>query len=287
VYTTRSLDLLDATLDQWRDAASSAGTSGIDSARLAYTTSSRIRNVITNPGSASLNYAFQSGAPDAAAAFEVLPAFADTMRWSRTGAVLQAYVYGDGSGNEFRFTADDSVEAFPDGPAEHREASRWIPVTWAGWRLVTWDCERDTAGSWTGNGVLEGSIRFRGIQLRKGTGSGVLKGSVLVDLIQLAQRVPVAVEEPGGIPEVFALHQNYPNPFNPATRIRFDLPHGGHVRLAVFDLLGREVAVLADGAREAGSHAVEFNARSLASGAYLCRLTGPGGVIVRKMLLAR
>jgi hypothetical protein len=253
-----------------------------------YTTSSRIRNLLSNPGSVQLRYAFTPGAPEALAAFEVLPAFADTMRWNRTGSVLQAYLFGDGSGNEFRFTVDDSVETFPAGPAEHREASRWIPVTWVGWRLVGWDCERDTAGVWSGNGVLEGSIRLRGFQIRRGNGSSVQNGSILIDLLQLAQRVPVGVsDEPAGIPAVFALYQNYPNPFNPSTRIRFDLPHGGEVRVEVFDVLGRRVALLVDGRLEAGSHSVDLHADGLASGMYLYRLTGPGGMAVRKMLLAR
>jgi hypothetical protein len=287
-YTLRSLDLLDAELTQWVPSAGSAGTTGIDSARLVYTTTSRIRYLLSNPGSAQVLYAFTPGAPEAIAAFEVLPAFADTMCWNRAGSVLQAYVFGDGSGNEFRFTVDDSVETFPDGPTGHREASRWIPVTWVGWRLVSWDCERDTAGSWSGNGVLEGSIRLRGFQLRRGAGSSVQNGSILIDLLQLAQRVPVGVaEEALGIPGVFALHQNYPNPFNPSTRIRFDLPQGGEARVEVFDLLGRRVALLVDGHLEAGSHSVDLHADGLASGMYLCRLTGPGGVAVRKMLLAR
>ena len=289
LYETRSIDLLDSNLVQWRDAASSAGTTGIDSARLAYTSVSRIRNVLTNPGSARLTYAFSPGSPDGVAAFEVVPAFADTMRWTKTGTVLRAYVFGDGSGNEFRFTLDDSVEAFPDGPAEHREASRWIPVSWVGWRLVTWDCERDTAGLWTGNGVLEGSLRFRGIQVRRSAGSSILAGALMVDLLELATRTGV-VSVPGGgesLPLRLALEQNYPNPFNPSTTIRFTVPQTGRVRIAVYDILGREVALLLDEVREAGSHLVRFDARQLASGMYVYRLAVPSGSLTRKMLLAK
>ena len=289
LYATRSLDLLDSSLVQWRDAASSAGTTGIDSARLAYTSVSRIRNVLTNPGSARLTYAFSPGSPDGVAAFEVVPAFADTMRWMKAGTVLRAYVFGDGSGNEFRFTLDDSVEAFPDGPAEHREASRWIPVNWVGWRLVTWDCERDTAGLWTGNGVLEGSLRLRGIQVRRSAGSSILAGTLMVDLIDLATRTGV-VGVPGGaesLPLRLALEQNYPNPFNPSTTIRFTVPQTERVRIAVYDILGREVALLLDEVREAGSHLVRFDARQLASGMYVCRLAASSGSLTRKMLLAK
>jgi N-acetylmuramoyl-L-alanine amidase len=289
IYEIRSLDLLDSVLVQWRDALASAGTIGIDSARLAYTTSSRIRNVLTNPGSVRLSYAFTAGSPDGVAAFEVVPAFADTMCWTRTGHVLQVYLYGDGSGNEFRFTLDDSVEAFPDGPPEHREASRWVPVTWVGWRLVTWDCERDTAGNWTGNGILEGELRFRGIQIRRAAGSGILSGSLLVDLLQLATRTGVVGVplEPGEHPLRYALEQNFPNPFNPKTVISYQLPAVSDVRLVVYDLLGREVAVLVNDRRGPGRYEAAFDGTNLSSGVYLVRMTAGKYVQTRKILLMK
>lgn len=289
IYETRILDPLDSTLVQWRDAASSAGTIGIDSARLSYTTASRIRNVLTNPGSVRLSYAFTAGNPDAVAAFEVVPEFADSMRWQKAGEVLQLYLYGDGSGNEFRFTVDDSVEAFPDGPALHREASRWIPVTWVGWRLVTWDCERDTAGTWTGNGVLEGWLRFRGIQVRRGAASTILAGSLMVDLLQRATRTGVVgvPASNGGLPLTYVLDQNFPNPFNPTTMIRFQLPVRSDVTLVVYDLLGRQVAVLAGGTRDAGRYEVKFDGTNLSSGVYIYRMTAGTFVESRKLVLTK
>jgi hypothetical protein len=75
-----------------------------------------------------------------------------------------------------------------------------------------------------------------------------------------------------GIPSAFALHTNYPNPFNPTTVLRFDLPEEGYVRLEVFDILGKSVAVLADGLRPAGYYSVVWDAGSYASGIYVARL---------------
>lgn len=89
------------------------------------------------------------------------------------------------------------------------------------------------------------------------------------------------------VPEKFELHQNYPNPFNPTTKIRFDLPHRGVVKLEVYDILGRRVATLIDGVLEAGRQAVEFDAHSLPSGVYLYRIVAAGFAETRRMVLIR
>jgi hypothetical protein len=97
------------------------------------------------------------------------------------------------------------------------------------------------------------------------------------------------------IPATCALEQNYPNPFNPATTIRFTI--GGvaalsgsegpatKVRLAVYDLLGREVAVLVDEVRNPGAYTAVWNAAGMASGVYFYRLRTGDFVQVRKLLL--
>lgn len=66
--------------------------------------------------------------------------------------------------------------------------------------------------------------------------------------------------------------QNYPNPFNPATIISYQLSGNSKVSLKVYDVLGREIANLADGQQKAGYHQVTFDARQLASGMYVYQL---------------
>ncbi len=83
------------------------------------------------------------------------------------------------------------------------------------------------------------------------------------------------------------LNQNYPNPFNPKTFISYELPVGGHVRLDVYDTLGRLVATLVDGRVPAGDHAVTFNAAGFVSGLYLYRLSFEDYSISRQMLLIK
>jgi len=89
------------------------------------------------------------------------------------------------------------------------------------------------------------------------------------------------------IPAGFGLDQNYPNPFNPETLIHFTLQSRGKVRLTVYDLVGREVAVLVDGVQSVGSHQVTFNASRFSSGVYFYKLQSPDGTITRKMVLIK
>lgn len=91
----------------------------------------------------------------------------------------------------------------------------------------------------------------------------------------------------GAPPREVALRPAYPNPFNPTTRIRFDLPVASHVRLEIRDMLGRRVATLHDDTLPAGRHSAEWNAASLASGVYFCRLTVPGHTFTRTLTLIR
>ncbi|MGE5401108.1 MAG: T9SS type A sorting domain-containing protein [Ignavibacteriales bacterium] len=84
--------------------------------------------------------------------------------------------------------------------------------------------------------------------------------------------------------------QNYPNPFNPGTVISYQLPVFSHVRLAVYDVLGREIAVLFEGDRAAGIYSYHLNANehSLTSGVYFYRLSADGQVMeTRKMVLLK
>jgi len=100
--------------------------------------------------------------------------------------------------------------------------------------------------------------------------------------------VAVDVSEPSPtVPSKLELAQNYPNPFNPSTVIRYSLPERAHATLKVYTTLGEEVATLVDEVQEAGTRAVQFNARGLASGVYLYRLSVDGAIETRSMLLIK
>ncbi len=87
-----------------------------------------------------------------------------------------------------------------------------------------------------------------------------------------------------GTPEAVALHAAYPNPFTSATTLGFEVPAAGTVQLAVYDVLGREVAVLVNGEVEAGRHTATWDATDLPSGLYLVRLTTDSGAVETQRL---
>lgn len=89
------------------------------------------------------------------------------------------------------------------------------------------------------------------------------------------------------IPFVYSLDQNYPNPFNPTTQINFSIAHPGNVSLKVFDVLGRQVAELFNGHKEAGNYKINFNGSNLASGIYFYRIDSGSFVSVKKMMLVK
>ncbi|MBI3189737.1 MAG: T9SS type A sorting domain-containing protein [Ignavibacteriales bacterium] len=96
-----------------------------------------------------------------------------------------------------------------------------------------------------------------------------------------------AVKELPGIPTVYALEQNYPNPFNPSTNFKFQIPEAGFVSLKVFDIEGREVAVLVSEQLSAGIYQTTWNAHDVAGGIYFVTLRTNNFVETKKITLLR
>jgi len=96
-----------------------------------------------------------------------------------------------------------------------------------------------------------------------------------------------AVDEKAPIAKTFGLSHNYPNPFNPTTTIPYNLKNSGKVRLSVYDMMGKEVAVLVDGIMTAGSYSAEFSGSNLSSGIYFCKLQTADNVMTTKMTLVK
>lgn len=116
-------------------------------------------------------------------------------------------------------------------------------------------------------------------------GEAILEGKVVPIRAQFI--VPTAGEDPAELPSALTLEQNFPNPFNPTTSILFNLPRPAHVRLAVYDAIGRQVAVLVDGSRPAGAHSAQVDATGWSSGVYFYRLETDGASTTRQMILLK
>ncbi|MEZ4702605.1 MAG: T9SS type A sorting domain-containing protein [Rhodothermales bacterium] len=105
--------------------------------------------------------------------------------------------------------------------------------------------------------------------------------------VELRTGVSTAVAALLPVPTEVFLDQNFPNPFAQTTQVTFGVPAATSVSLVVYDMLGRKVAVLIEGAMSAGVHSVEVPARTLPSGVYVYRLSTPAGERSRRFTVVR
>lgn len=126
-----------------------------------------------------------------------------------------------------------------------------------------------------------------------------INNTIATELILYSRPIIVTIDSTSGvqsplagIPQEFVLEQNYPNPFNSSTNIRYLLPKSCHVFIVVYDVLGRDVAVLVDSKQEAGIHEITWDGKDmdgleLASGVYIFQLNTGSQIVSRKMLLSK
>jgi len=198
--------------------------------------------------------------------------------------ILQVYVFGDGSGNKFRFAVDKN---YPSTAASDHEVSPWYEITWYGWRLVSWDMTSYGCGTWLGNGQLTGTLRFDSFQLTYKPGAPIT-GAFYFDDLRLVKKVALGVTPPQPtLADQPSLFPNFPNPFNPRTTIPFYLPTRPLVQLDVYDLLGNHVTNLCRDYLESGYHQFDFEAGKFASGIYFYTLKTGSTTLTRKMQLMK
>lgn len=132
-----------------------------------------------------------------------------------------------------------------------------------------------------------------GITIGGLTGGSNMNFDGMIDEVRISNSIrdfTVGIEDENRdrtIPKDYTLMQNYPNPFNPSTKIRFSLPQSSFTRLAVYDILGKELVTLVNGELSAGQHEVEFNAAHLASGIYFYRITSGRFTACKKLMLLK
>lgn len=189
-----------------------------------------------------------------------------------TTFTLQVFIYGDGSGNKFRFAIDEGDGTNWPG----HEVSTWFTIDWTGWKLVEWKLSDPLmTGSWIGNGILDAAkYRIDSFQMTDNTES-VQQGKIYFDNLRAVKKSVVLsdVETENLVaPKSFKLYPNYPNPFNSQTTLSFDINKKDFVNLEVYDVLGRKVAILVNDELEAGHYELRFDASGLSSGKYIYRI---------------
>jgi hypothetical protein len=172
-----------------------------------------------------------------------------------------------GSHNMMQFMKNLSCHFYWDSLMSDSIHRQWHPTGMKGWNGSGWV---SLGGTMTGNIISLTSSQIYSAVAFIGSPS-----------------VVASIFEGSLVPGEFRLEQNYPNPFNPSTTIKFELPKSSVVRLTVYDILGREVALLVNETRGAGVHEVKFDASNLSSGIYLYRLQAGNLVQTRKLVLLR
>ena len=255
-----------------------------------------IANLVNVPNDTSYH-----GGAAIAAYFSVDPGAADTtgLTWGWWGNGYDFFVQAYPPDSAYA-----AVGGYPQGVWEHKQAGN-------GWDFEVVD---STRGAWVAWNALNNDVEmaipkaqllnprylqnfqqpdqiaimiYAGENLAPWRADYASMPGVAGFLLNLGGSTGVATRPAGRIPVNMALEQNYPNPFNPETRIRFALPAQGSVRIRVFDLLGKEVASLADGVFSAGEHVVTFSGKDLPSGVYFYALEAAGSCEIRKMMLIK
>ncbi|MGA9118278.1 MAG: T9SS type A sorting domain-containing protein [Bacteroidota bacterium] len=198
------------------------------------------------------------------------------------------------------------INAFQSSLTVQQDSARFIPDVYAhaledilqSYEFVDSILQADTyaknVSGWSGSGQVPSSY-YTALWERTGsmTERLIQRGTVSVASLWYtawvnAGRTATSVAATASfVPSAPLLEQNYPNPFNPNTVIRGEWTGDSKVRLVVFDLLGREVAVLADGRYPAGRYSFTFDGSAVASGVYFYRLETGSFVQTKRMLLLK
>jgi len=180
-----------------------------------------------------------------------------------------------------------AYEVFAYIPYSNATAARYQITTVSGQRTVEID-QKSYRDAWVSLGSFDLAAGGAGM-VRLGDASSADRQELVFDAVKWSYRgaatevVQTTRLEPAG----FALVQNYPNPFNGTSNIGFRIAEYGFVRIAVYDVLGREVAVLVNEYRPAGLYAVRFEAGAMTSGTYIVKLSAGSFNQTRRMVLVK
>ncbi|MDD5766377.1 MAG: Ig-like domain-containing protein, partial [Candidatus Marinimicrobia bacterium] len=182
-----NIESFDSGVGNWMSPTGSGSTTGI----LAEATSVAQNTVYLNPLSNSaksmqLNYGWNLAVSEWLIREYLQSGTPRNITFDQS-SILQVYVFGDGSGNQFRFAVDENYPI--EAPTSH-EVSPWITIDWLGWKLISWDVTNDGTGAWLGDGTVTGTLRFDSIQLTYVTDAKT-GGSLYFDDLRAVKKVAV------------------------------------------------------------------------------------------------
>ncbi len=162
----------------------------------------------------------------------------------------------------------------------------------SGFEIERFEINSQNLSDWIKIGFVKGNGTVTSAKDYSFTDTGLNTGKYSYRLKQLDfngnfEYYSLSAEVVIGSPDKFSLSQNYPNPFNPTTKINYELPSDGSVNIKLFDMTGKEVAVILNEVKTAGYYTVNFNAGNLPSGAYIYRLSHNKFTDSKKMLLMK
>ena len=153
-----------------------------------------------------------------------------------------------------------------------------------------WYLKVDESGNELWNKIFGSSDNDGGTSMQLTQDGGYIITGYLSENVWLLKTEPDIVgvkSETNEIPSEFLLSQNYPNPFNPSTRISWQSPAGGVQTLKIYDVLGNEVATLANEYKPAGAYEIEWDASEFPSGVYFYQLKTENYFETKKMILTK
>ncbi|WP_430813934.1 N-acetylmuramoyl-L-alanine amidase [Carboxylicivirga sp. RSCT41] len=264
------IDGFETGIVSWWQPQASGSTSGIVTEQTgnAHETTLTVKST-GSAGSMELSYGW--AAPGSGYIREYLPSSAsqNSNRFD-TRHVLQAFVFGDGSGNSFRFMIKDGNSTY--------EASPWYIVDWIGWKLVSWDLTIGTSTAWVnGNGVLDGTnFYLDGIHMTSSS-SGAASGTFYFDDLRFAIR---EAYQPTSVKNYKELNLTiYPNPVRDKLTVKSD---ERIIEVSVYDMYGRIVD-----AEECHENRAELNVSHLTSGVYILKIVTETGVAGSKIKIEK
>lgn len=206
-----------------------------------------------------------------------------------------------GTGTDLSATVSILFDMNNDGKYDEnfdtRIEAKKIPLNFSGWKEIHININENefkVISKIAGEdfSVLENEAM--GIQISYQTGKDFLPGKIETGVALIAERPNKEIKQENAtnntsqdLEESFFKTKNYPNPFNPTTTINYVLKSSTHVKITVYDRLGREVVVLVDESQSEGEYNIEFNGSNLPSGIYFYRIKTPEKIEVRKMVLAK